>query len=581
MVNTYSDLQIEILEEGADNYSIEMIFVAAGSDSEVRLLKDKTKVISRKKLLALKEFIAGSEEYGEALAKLVFADPIIAVSFEKARSASHALDALLRVRLLLDSNLGDLHDVHWECLRDVSGNSVFTSDQILFSRYLPSLDWEPPKIAVGKKLKALVAIANPKDLSNYESDGETLSPIDEKQELASARKALEDVHITVLASPTVESISEALREGYDILYLVCHGAVIDGKAQLMLCDEKGNVKMVSGASLEIRFRDLGERPRLVVLASCQSARGTHSLGPMLAGAGVPAVVAMQGNLSMETNRIFMPAFFRELIQDGRIDRAMSVARGRIREQSDSWMPILYMRLRSGRIWQADEEGIVQPVAPPVLLPPVPLPPAPSPAPPPAPSRLGRYAIITLLGLAVWFIWYFFFNPYTVNLSLELQAGDGQGSPTVLSQPHPFRKSDRVSIHLESRFEGYVYVFSKSGDEPYRVLYPAEKGDSAQVSAGQKIRIPGKADKWVSLENETVSVIWSEAKIEVLDTAIDKSERDGEYYLISSPEDMNMLKAKIVASRETTSQKEDKSDKPLKLHSDWPTIGYSFKLEVEE
>ncbi|MCB0152816.1 MAG: SIR2 family protein, partial [Caldilineaceae bacterium] len=74
-----------------------------------------------------------------------------------------------------------------------------------------------------------------------------------------------------------------------------------------------------------------------------------ALGPRLAEAGVPAVIAMQGNLTMQTAAEFMPVFFSELRRDGQVDRAMSVARGAVRERPDWWMPVLFMRLRSGRI----------------------------------------------------------------------------------------------------------------------------------------------------------------------------------------------------------------------------------------
>jgi hypothetical protein len=92
-----------------------------------------------------------------------------------------------------------------------------------------------------------------------------------------------------------------------------------------------------------------------VLASCQSAgSGTGdalaALGPQLAEAGIPAVLAMQGNISMETVANFMPVFFEQLQRDGQIDRALAVARGTVRQRHDYWMPVLFMRLRSGRIW---------------------------------------------------------------------------------------------------------------------------------------------------------------------------------------------------------------------------------------
>ena len=111
---------------------------------------------------------------------------------------------------------------------------------------------------------------------------------------------------------------------------------------------------VSGGELVQAIRELDQRPRMVVLASCQSAGkgevGLAALGPRLAEAGVPAVIAMQGNVFMATAAAFMKRFFSELLVDGQIDRAMAVARGEVRKADDYWMPVLFLRLRDGRIW---------------------------------------------------------------------------------------------------------------------------------------------------------------------------------------------------------------------------------------
>ena len=61
------------------------------------------------------------------------------------------------------------------------------------------------------------------------------------------------------------------------------------------------------------------------------------------------MIAMQGNVAMETVRRFMPTFFQELARDGQIDRAMAAARGAIRETEDWWMPALFMSLKRGQI----------------------------------------------------------------------------------------------------------------------------------------------------------------------------------------------------------------------------------------
>jgi hypothetical protein len=104
-------------------------------------------------------------------------------------------------------------------------------------------------------------------------------------------------------------------------------------------------------------------PRLAVLVSCQSAGAAGpdraaaeddgalvTLGPRMAKAGVPAVIAMQGKVSMTTMSTFLPVLFRELRRASEIDRAMAVARNAVRDRPDWWMPVLFMRLASGRAW---------------------------------------------------------------------------------------------------------------------------------------------------------------------------------------------------------------------------------------
>jgi hypothetical protein len=73
---------------------------------------------------------------------------------------------------------------------------------------------------------------------------------------------------------------------------------------------------------------------------------------------------MQDSVSMETSSRFMNRFFLELLRDGQTDRAMSVARGEVRGADDYWMPVLFLRLRNGRIWYVpgfdrDREGFEQ------------------------------------------------------------------------------------------------------------------------------------------------------------------------------------------------------------------------------
>jgi CHAT domain-containing protein len=194
--------------------------------------------------------------------------------------------------------------------------------------------------------------------------GQPLAALDVANELAQAKKGLGDIPVTALASnssATLNNLGTHLRSGYDILNLICHGALIQGEPWLWLEDESGRTHRVAGGEFVTRLQELQQCPRLVVLASCQSAGVVAALGPRLAEAGIPAVLAMQGNVTMQTVGQFMPVFFQELQRDGQLDRAIAVARGAVRERPDWWMPVLFMRLKSGRIWYApgfqEQEGL--------------------------------------------------------------------------------------------------------------------------------------------------------------------------------------------------------------------------------
>ncbi len=262
----------------------------------------------------------------------------------------------LRMRLVIGPSAQELHSLYWETLiLPQSTAPLSTNETILFSRYLSSRDWRPVRLRPQSALRALVMVASPSDLDRYQLD-----PIEVEGEMQRIKDALGSVAATFLPGsgrrPTLNTLIDSLREGtHDILYLVCHGAIIKDEPWLLLENEVGKAQRVSGDDLANRLQNLPERPRLVVLLSCQSAgAGTSealtALGPRLAEAGIPAVLAMQGNFSMDTAARFMPVFFREIVRDGQIDHAMAVARSEVRDRFDFWMPVLFSRLKSGQVW---------------------------------------------------------------------------------------------------------------------------------------------------------------------------------------------------------------------------------------
>lgn len=360
----YTDLEIGLHRRNVDYYEVELRISRPDSDADIRLPQDGPQLVQLD-LQRLRSLEMDDIAYGQDLTRSLFKDERVHQAFAETRTAAQSGDQALRLRLLIGPSAPELHDLHWEKLRDPDQDaSLVMNEQILFSRYLSSFDWRPVCLRPQTELKALVLIASPGDIAEFQPGGCVLAPLDVKQELAQAKAGLGTIPVTELASggqATLENLCAHLRNGCDILYLVCHGALIEGEPWLWLENDTGLAARVSGRELVERLRNLPQRPRLVVLASCQSAgngaggtRGAGGalagLGPRLAEAGIPAVLAMQGEITVETVSRFMPVFFKELQRDGQIDRAMAVARSAARTRSDWWMPVLFMRLKSGRLW---------------------------------------------------------------------------------------------------------------------------------------------------------------------------------------------------------------------------------------
>lgn len=349
-----AELELSLHRREGTTYSVEMRFSQPNSDADIRLGQGEA-ISAQFDFESLLAQSLDAAAYGKALTASLFADPKMVTAFSEALASAQSLQAPLRIRLVIGASAPELHTLYWETLRNPKDQSpLFTGEQIFFSRYLSSLDWRPVHLRSKADLKALVAVANPSNLGEF-----GLGAVEKEAEFARARQALGDIAVTTLPEAgkycTLTALNESLRAGYDILYLVAHGVFRKDEAWILLEAEDGTLARVSGVDLVTRIRELQDPPRLVVLASCQSAgegagRALQALGPRLTEAGVPAVIAMQGNITMPTVEKFMPVVFEELRKDGVIDRAVAVARGLLRTQSDYWIPVLFMRLKSGRIW---------------------------------------------------------------------------------------------------------------------------------------------------------------------------------------------------------------------------------------
>ena len=330
-----------------------------------------------------------AENYGRALADAVFpvgSGPVpgaetIRDAWLRARGEA---GNPIRVRLELEEYAVELHRLRWETLRDPqTGSPLLTDQNVWFSRYLHSFDMRRLRPPARTAARVLLAVAAPSDLDGTRIGVRAFGARDQfdaEREVAAIKDALAGWtrDVTVLAGPEKEKrptlirIVEHLRTGtgFDVLYLVAHGALHPTGPKLLLVDDDGKGAVTDADRLTDELRRLRFPPRLVVLSSCQSAGDGHpapaagpggeldaALGPALGRIGIPAVVAMLGNVLQTTANIFVRTFFKHL-GSGQVDQAAAEARQAVvaARTADSWAPVLYTRLTNGRLWRDTRAG---------------------------------------------------------------------------------------------------------------------------------------------------------------------------------------------------------------------------------
>ncbi|NTV63133.1 MAG: CHAT domain-containing protein [Oscillochloris sp.] len=378
-MDDYVGIEINLAHLSEDRYRAELRYTRPDANTDRAPASGQVRLSPS----ALDQHALDPQAYGGALSAALFEDPALSAELLFGLAAADTLDRKLRLRLFVQRDAAELHRIRWETLGSPGDTScLLLHPRVLFSRMIAGSDLDDIRLRPKSDLRALVVIANPAPLGDPVrgveiTDGGTrrrLAPIDVAAEQDRATQSLQGVTLDLLASDpasarhvTLEAIEAALRTGpYDILYLVCHGALIrDTRGQLWphiyIERDTGEIHDAPGDELVRALRSMPDRPSLVVLASCQSAGDGESLalgdngalaalGPQIAAAGVPSVLAMQGNVLMSTVAAFMPTFFDQLVKHGQVDLAAAAARSVVHSRPDSWMPVLFSRLRHGRIW---------------------------------------------------------------------------------------------------------------------------------------------------------------------------------------------------------------------------------------
>ena len=266
----------------------------------------------------------------------------------------------VRWRLSLDPSVGNLP---WEFMY-LQDEFLALNPRSPIVRFIKGAARVAP-LKAEHPLRVLVVIASP-------SDETPLDTAAEKQRIHDAllpltTQGLVDVEIIEGPDTWERLINKLLPNQTHILHFIGHGAFDEDNSEGVLVMEDADGKAVRIDSERLRVLVQGKsRLRLVVLNSCLGTEGDESLpfSSMAAGlvrSGIPAVIAMQFEISDRAAREIAQTFYTSIALNLPVDAALTEARRKIflsdRDSLEWATPILFMQVPDGQLFQFNLDSV--------------------------------------------------------------------------------------------------------------------------------------------------------------------------------------------------------------------------------
>ncbi len=300
------------------------------------------------------------QDFGQRLFEALFAGDIRSCYDVSQREAGRKDDQGLRVKLRIQAP--ELAALPWEFLYDArQGEYVCLSRQTPLVRYL-ELPQSAQPLPVKPPLRILCMISSPGDQAQ----------LDIEREKGRIQEALSDlqgrglVELTWLDGQTWRDLQRAMRGGpWHVFHFIGHGG-FDPRSDegvLALADEQGHTSLLTATQMGHLLSD-HRSLRLALLNACEGAQSSErdlfsSTAATLARRGIPAVVAMQYEITDRAAIEYTRAFY-EAVSDGMpVDAAVSEARKAITfsiANTLEWAtPVLYLRSPDSALFEIAKE----------------------------------------------------------------------------------------------------------------------------------------------------------------------------------------------------------------------------------
>lgn len=373
---SYLDLDLEIGVGTGRAYPVAIVHSPAGEAratmqfpfDELALdnrLKDLQIALLRsggKRRLALTQEESAVQEFGKQLFDALIVGEVRS-RYDISQREAATQGKGLRLKLRIEAP--QLAALPWEFLYDTrQAEFVCLSTNTPIVRYLELAQPIQP-LLVTVPLRVLGMVVSPTDLPE-------LDVTREKQRVENALKDLQTrglVQVTWLAGQTWRELQRAMRSGtWHIFHFIGHGG-FDSHADeglIALANEDGKAEYMNATQLGRLLAD-HRSLRLVLLNSCEGAKGSErdlfsSTAAILVRRGIPAVLAMQYEITDRAAIEFSRSFY-EAIADGLpVDAATAEARKAVSfavTNTVEWgTPVLFMRSPDGRLFHLQPLTIV-------------------------------------------------------------------------------------------------------------------------------------------------------------------------------------------------------------------------------
>lgn len=374
----YQDFDIAIgLRKRKNQYPVKVILSPAGQadgilsfpfkDTELQeRLNDLQAALLRsnninRRLLSQEEQTV--QRFGQDLFNALFKEDV-KIRYEISKQQVSQLGMGLRIKLRISPP--NLANLPWEFMYDANQSEfVCLSRSTPITRYL-ELPQPIMPLTVNLPLRILIMIASPDDST----------PLDIEREKYILQKAFKDleakglVTIRLLPSGTWRQLLEASWEdSWHIFHFIGHGGFNTKQDEgfIILEDDNGESLPLPANQLASLLAD-HTTTRLVILNTCEGARGSEydsfsSSAAILARKGIPAILAMQNEITDEAAIEFTSTFYRALATGMPVDAAVTEARKAIHIQllhRFEWgTPVLHMRSPNGVLFELPQKPFIQ------------------------------------------------------------------------------------------------------------------------------------------------------------------------------------------------------------------------------